>query len=129
MYVQIGILLSALKPCNINVAVENGIVYSGLQNATLLWLSKMGLCYPIESPATYLQPSRKASKSSLKQCHIFVVVQSGIAIWFYTLPYICGPDRDSNSQHDHYVIKFVSDLRQVCDFLQFPPPIKLIATI
>jgi hypothetical protein len=28
----------------------------------------------------------------------------------------------------HYVIKFVSDLRQVCDFLQvpwFPPPIKL----
>ena len=32
----------------------------------------------------------------------------------------------------HYVIKFVSDLRQVCGFfsvLQFPPPIKLIATI
>jgi hypothetical protein len=32
----------------------------------------------------------------------------------------------------HYVIKFVSDLRQVGGFLrvlQFPPPIKLIATI
>jgi hypothetical protein len=32
----------------------------------------------------------------------------------------------------HYVIKFVSDLRQVSDFLRllrFPPPIKLTATI
>ena len=32
----------------------------------------------------------------------------------------------------HYVIKFVSDLRQINDFLsvlQFPPPIKLTATI
>ena len=32
----------------------------------------------------------------------------------------------------HYVMKFVSDLRQVSGFLQvlrFPPPIKLIATI
>ena len=32
----------------------------------------------------------------------------------------------------HYVIKFVSELRQVCGFpriLQFPPPIKLTATI
>jgi len=32
----------------------------------------------------------------------------------------------------HYVIKFVSDLRQVGGFLRvfrFPPPIKLIATI
>jgi hypothetical protein len=32
----------------------------------------------------------------------------------------------------HYVIKFVSDLRQVGDFLRvlrFPPPIKLFATI
>jgi hypothetical protein len=28
-----------------------------------------------------------------------------------------------------YVIKFVSDLRQVSGFLQFPPPIKLTATI
>jgi hypothetical protein len=28
----------------------------------------------------------------------------------------------------HYVINFVSDLRQVCGFLRFPPPIKLIAT-
>ena len=29
----------------------------------------------------------------------------------------------------HYVIKFVSDLRQVGGFLRFPPPIKLIASI
>ena len=32
----------------------------------------------------------------------------------------------------YYVIKFVSDLRQVCSFLRvlwFPPPIKLTATI
>ena len=44
----------------------------------------------------------------------------------------------SNSSHDgvysiqHYVIKFVSDLRQVGGFLpvlRFPPPIKLTATI
>ena len=29
----------------------------------------------------------------------------------------------------HYVIKFVSDLRQVGCFLRLPPPIKLTATI
>jgi len=29
----------------------------------------------------------------------------------------------------HYVIKFVSDLRQVCGVLRFPPPIKLTAMI
>jgi hypothetical protein len=29
----------------------------------------------------------------------------------------------------YYVIKFVSDLRQVSGFLQFPPPINLIATL
>ena len=29
----------------------------------------------------------------------------------------------------HYVIKFVNDLQQVGGFLQFPPPIKLTATI
>jgi hypothetical protein len=29
----------------------------------------------------------------------------------------------------HYVIKFVSDLRQIGGFLRFPPPIKLTATI
>jgi hypothetical protein len=29
----------------------------------------------------------------------------------------------------HYVIKFVSDLRQVGGFLRFPPPIKLTDTI
>jgi hypothetical protein len=29
----------------------------------------------------------------------------------------------------HYVIKYVSDFRQVSGFLWFPPPIKLIAMI
>jgi len=29
----------------------------------------------------------------------------------------------------HYVIKFVNDLRQIGGFLRFPPPIKLTATI
>jgi len=29
----------------------------------------------------------------------------------------------------HYVMQFVSDLRQVSDFLRFPPPIKLTPTI
>jgi len=29
----------------------------------------------------------------------------------------------------HYVIKFVNDLRQVNGFLRFPAPIKLTATI
>jgi hypothetical protein len=46
-------------------------------------------------------------------------------------------DVSSNTAHvevyslQHYVIKFVSDLRQLCDFLrvlQLPPPIKLTAT-
>jgi hypothetical protein len=44
----------------------------------------------------------------------------------------------SNPAHDevysiqHYVMEFVSDLRQICGFLwvlRFPPPIKLNATI
>ena len=29
----------------------------------------------------------------------------------------------------HFVIKFFSDLRQVCGFLRLPPPIKLTATV
>ena len=29
----------------------------------------------------------------------------------------------------HYVIKFIFDLRQIGGFLRFPPPIKLTATI
>jgi hypothetical protein len=41
-------------------------------------------------------------------------------------------DGDSESRSERGVIKFVSDLRQVGGFLrvlQFPPPIKLTATI
>jgi len=35
----------------------------------------------------------------------------------------------SSYRVQHYVIKFVSDLRQVSGFLRFPPPRKLTATI
>jgi len=51
----------------------------------------------------------------------------------------CGRDRmvvvSSNPFHgevylmQHYVIKFVNNLRQVSGFLRFPPSIKLTATI
>ena len=41
----------------------------------------------------------------------------------------CGLKSLSGRGVQHYVIKFVSDLRQVSGFLQFPPPIKLTATI
>jgi hypothetical protein len=37
--------------------------------------------------------------------------------------------RDVLDLIQHYVIKFVSDLRQVGSFLRCPPPIKLTATI
>jgi hypothetical protein len=36
---------------------------------------------------------------------------------------------DGEVYSTHYVIKFVSDLRQVSAFLQFPPSINLTATI
>ena len=41
----------------------------------------------------------------------------------------CEFESRSRRAVQHYVIKFVSDLRQVGDFLRFPPPIKLTATI
>ena len=44
----------------------------------------------------------------------------------------CEFESRSGRGVQHYVIKFVSDLRQVGDFLRvirFPPPIKLTATI
>jgi hypothetical protein len=57
--------------------------------------------------------------------------------WIYN--YLClSPIVSSNPVHSevdsiqHYVLKFVSDLRQVGGFLwalRFPPPIKLTATI
>ena len=57
----------------------------------------------------------------------------------YQLPVQSGPITtnfvSSNPVHgdvysiQHYVIKFVSDLRQLGGFLRFPPPIKLTATI
>jgi hypothetical protein len=41
----------------------------------------------------------------------------------------CEFESRSGRGVQHYVIKFVSDLRQVGGFLRFPPPIKLTATI
>jgi hypothetical protein len=52
-----------------------------------------------------------------------------ISIYHY---WCCEFESRSGRGVQHYVIKFVSDLRQVCGFLrvlQFPPPIKLTATI
>ena len=63
-----------------------------------------------------------------------------------TLSYICGGRRgldrmavlpvqsvwipnDEVYSIQQYMIKFVSDLRQVGDFLRFPPPIKVTTTI
>ena len=43
-----------------------------------------------------------------------------------------NPDHGEVHLIQHYVIKFVSDLRQVCGFLRIlrlPPPIKLIVTM
>jgi len=43
-----------------------------------------------------------------------------------------NPVHDEVSSIQPYVIKFVSELRQVCGFLRvflFPPPIKLTSTI
>jgi hypothetical protein len=40
----------------------------------------------------------------------------------------CEFESRSGRGAQHYVIKFVSDLRQIGGFLRFPPPIKLTAT-
>jgi hypothetical protein len=51
-----------------------------------------------------------------------------------TYAYHCELESHSGEAYSiqHYVIKFVSDLRQVCGFLRvlrFPPPIRLTAMI
>ena len=51
---------------------------------------------------------------------------------FITKVVISNPDHSQVYSIQHYVIKFVSDLRQVGGFLRvrrFPPPLKFIATI
>jgi hypothetical protein len=50
----------------------------------------------------------------------------------FTTTYAISVYHQSRQGVQHYVIKFVSDLRQVGGFLwvlKFPPPIKLTATI
>ena len=91
----------------------------------------------------------------LKLCFIIVIIitNSVIIIFTYIIvfhccQYHCGQFQlpvqsvpittkivSSNPVHgemysiQYYVIKFVSDLREVGGFLRFPPPIKLTATI
>ena len=64
--------------------------------------------------------------------HIFLnIVETRFSIWIFhskKITYFSGEVYSIQ----HYVIKFVSDLRQVDGFLrvlQFPPPIKLVAMI
>ena len=50
----------------------------------------------------------------------------------YTFTTDVSSNPDQGEVYNNYVVKFVSDLRQVGGFLrvfQFPPPIKLTATI
>jgi hypothetical protein len=52
------------------------------------------------------------------------------AISAYTTNVVSSnPVRGEVYSIQHYVIKFVSDLRQGGEFLRFPPPIKLTTTI
>jgi hypothetical protein len=67
--------------------------------------------------------------------HFLTHISAGLGLWNHCpVPlkfWVCIPLRRGVLDY-HYVIKFVSDLRQVSGFLQilrFPPPIKLTATI
>jgi hypothetical protein len=76
-----------------------------------------------------------------KQSHNYYVLYMPLWSWWLDLQLpiqlvpITTNVMSSNPSHcevysiQHYVIKFVSDLRQVGGFLWFPPPIKLIVTI
>jgi hypothetical protein len=52
-------------------------------------------------------------------------------LWWYVswIYWCCEFESRSGQGVQHYLIKFVGDLRQVSGFLRFPPPIKLTATI
>ena len=104
----------------------------------------MLLCWP----ATKSVDSCYKKKQKYCTNHLINLILNHIAgswsygSWTYKLPVQSVPITtkvvSSNPVHgevywiQHYVIKFVSDLRQVCGFLRvlwFPPSIKLIATI
>ena len=67
---------------------------------------------------------------------VVVVIVWWLDLWLHIMQLVPIITKvvSSNPAHSnqHYVIKFVSDLQQVGEFLrvrQFPPPIKLTATI
>jgi hypothetical protein len=63
---------------------------------------------------------------------IVAVTEWYSTVYYYLAIIIHKLESRSGRGVQHYVIKFVSDLRQVGGFLrvlQFPPPIKLTATI
>ena len=80
----------------------------------------------------HIDKSDILSKLILGGRHRMVI---GFTATYAIVPYhhrCCGFDSRSGRGEQHYVIKFVSDLRQVGGFLQvfwFPPPIKLTAMI
>jgi hypothetical protein len=74
-------------------------------------------------------------KLILGGCHGRDRMVVGFTATYAIVPYhhrCCGFDSRSGRGEQHYVIKFVNDLRQVGCFLQvirFPPPTKLTAMI
>ena len=63
---------------------------------------------------------------------IFILWLVDLQLPVKSVPIIESPAHGKVYSIQHYVIKFVSDLRQVAGFfrtLRFPPPIKLTATI
>ena len=86
--------------------------------------SWIDILYLIQYEPTYLQRGHRGRD------HMVVDLQLPMQLVPITTDVV-----NSNLDHGevysikHYVIKFVSDLRQVGGFLRFPPPIKLTATI
>jgi hypothetical protein len=84
------------------------------------------------------------NRSGRKRIHcLCMLIGDGMVVGFTTTlpmepvlitPYVVSSNQGSGEMYSiqHYVIKFVSDLRQVSGFLRvtfFPPPIKLTARI
>ena len=82
---------------------------------------------------TYFQFTRRCRKMYISKLSIQKMVRNAIHMSYIGCSFPQPkktPPKQTNEQH--YVIKFVIDLRQVGGFLRvlrFPPPIKLTATI